>query len=90
MLHPSLNFTIYVPDLYSVSIFEKCQQCYSFVIIQYYCPSAGFRWWGPGAQAWWEAPSADAKCLGRGGSMKSLVFPHIITIYDVILWRHIC
>jgi len=22
--------------------------------------------------------------------MKSLVFPHIINIYDVILWRHIC
>jgi len=21
--------------------------------------------------------------------MKSLVFPHIINIYDVILWRHI-
>jgi len=22
--------------------------------------------------------------------MKSLVFPHIINIYDVILWCHIC
>jgi len=22
--------------------------------------------------------------------MKSLVFPHIINICDVILWRHIC
>jgi len=22
--------------------------------------------------------------------MKSLVFPHIINIYDLILWRHIC
>jgi len=22
--------------------------------------------------------------------MKSLAFPHIINIYDVILWRHIC
>jgi len=29
-------------------------------------PSARFRWWGPGAQAWWEAPGADTKCLGRG------------------------
>ena len=28
--------------------------------------SAGFRWWGPGAQAWWEAPCADTKCLGMG------------------------
>jgi len=28
--------------------------------------------------------------LGRGWSMKSLVFPRIINIYDVILWRHIC
>jgi len=38
--------------------------------------SAGFRWWG--AQAWWEAPCADAKCLGRGWSMKSPAFPHMI------------
>jgi len=22
--------------------------------------------------------------------MKSLVFPHIVNIYDVILWHHIC
>ena len=21
---------------------------------------------GPGAQAWWEAPCADTKCLGKG------------------------
>jgi len=27
---------------------------------------------------------------GTGWSMKSLVFPHIINIYYVILWRHIC
>ena len=58
MLYPSLNFTIYVPGLYSVSIFEKCQQCYSFVIIQYYCPSAGFRWWG----AWGPGVVGGPKC----------------------------
>jgi len=40
---------------------------------------------GPGAQAWWEAPYADARFLGRGWSMKSLVFPHMINIYDIIL-----
>jgi len=28
--------------------------------------SARFRWWGPGAQAWWEAPYADTESLGRG------------------------
>jgi len=22
--------------------------------------------------------------------MKTLLFPHVINIYDVILWRHIC
>ena len=44
----------------------------------------------PGAQAWWEALCADTKCLGRGWSMQSIVFPHIINIYDVILSRHIC
>jgi len=44
---------------------------------------------GPGAQAWWEAPCADTKCLGRGWSIKSLVFPRIINICDVILLRHI-
>jgi len=52
--------------------------------------SAGFRWWVPGAQAWWKAPCADTKCIGRGWSMKSLAFPHIINIYDVISWRHNC
>jgi len=45
---------------------------------------------GPGAQAWWEVPCADKKCLDGGWSMKSLVFPHIINVYDVILWRHVC
>jgi len=43
--------------------------------------SAGFRWWGPGAQAWWEAPCADTESLGRWWSMKSLVFPRIVYIY---------
>ena len=48
-----------------------------------------FRWWGPEAQALREAPCADTKCLGRRWSMKSLVFPHIINIYDVIfIKRH--
>ena len=37
----------------------------------------------PGAQAWWEAPCADTESLGREGSMKSLVFPWIVNIYDV-------
>jgi len=44
---------------------------------------------GPGAQAWWEAPCADTRYLDRGWFMKSLVFPHIIDIYDVILLRYI-
>jgi len=33
---------------------------------------------------------SDIESLGRGWPMKSLVFPLIINIYDVILWRHIC
>jgi len=28
--------------------------------------SAGFRWWGPGAQAWWEVPCADIESSGKG------------------------
>ena len=40
---------------------------------------------GPGAQAWWEAPCEDTKRFGGVWSMKSLVFSHIINIYDVIL-----
>jgi len=40
---------------------------------------------GPGAQAYWEAPCLDTKCFGRELSMKSLAFPRIINIYDVIL-----
>jgi len=32
---------------------------------------------GPGAQAWWEAPCADTESLGRGWSMKSVVFTWI-------------
>ena len=39
----------------------------------------------PGAQAWWEAPCADIESSGRGWRMKSLLFPRIINIYDVIL-----
>ena len=42
---------------------------------------------GHGAQTWWEVP---CECSGRGWLMKSLVFSHIINIYNVILWRHIC
>ena len=45
---------------------------------------------GPGSQAWWETPGAKAESLGRGWSMKSLVFLRIVNIYDIILWRHIC
>jgi len=44
-------------------------------------PAPNFDGGGPGAQAWWEAPCADIKCLGRGWSIKSLVFPRIINIY---------
>jgi len=54
--------------------------------IKFTCVSVGFRWWGLEAQARWEAPCADTKCLDRGWSMKSLVFPHSINIYAVILW----
>ena len=45
--------------------------------------NAGFKWWGPGAQAWWDAPCADIKSLGRGWPMKPPVFPPIINVYDV-------
>ena len=45
---------------------------------------------GPGAQAWWEAPCANIESLSMGWPMKSLVFPHIIDIYDIILSCHIC
>ena len=38
--------------------------------------------WGPGVVG---APCADTKCLSRGWSMKSLVFPDIIDICNVIL-----
>jgi len=38
---------------------------------------------GPVAQAWWEAPCADTESLGMGWSMKSLVFPWIVNIYDI-------
>jgi len=40
---------------------------------------------GGGTQAWWEAPYADIKSLGRAWPIKSLVFPRVINIYDVIL-----
>jgi len=40
---------------------------------------------GAGAQALWEAPCADTECLVKGWSMKSLVFPRIINIYDATL-----
>jgi len=53
-------------------------------------PIAGFRWWGAGAQTWWEAPCADIESLGMGWPMKTLVFPRIINIYDAVLRRHIC
>jgi len=53
--------------------------------------SAGFRWWvdrGPGVVG---GPmcGSSTESLGRGWPMKSLVFPRIINIYDVILWRHL-
>jgi len=35
--------------------FDNCPlaKCY------WHSSSAGFRWWGPGAQAWWEASCTD-------------------------------
>jgi len=36
--------------------------------------SAGFRCWGIGAQAWWEAPCVDVDSLCKGWAIKSLVF----------------
>ena len=41
------------------------------------------------SERWSEALCADTEFLGRWWSMKSLVFPRIVNIYDVILWRHI-
>jgi len=45
---------------------------------------------GLGAQVWGEAPCSDTQSVGKGWSTKSLVFPRIINVYDVILWCHIC
>ena len=60
---------------------------YSYQFFVALCVSAWFRWWGvwgPGVVG------SSIESLGRGLSTKSLVFPHIINIYDVILWRHLC
>jgi len=51
---------------------------------------AGFRWWGPGTQRLVGGPMCGCRIFRYGGRlMKSLVFPRIINIYDVISWRHI-
>jgi len=50
--------------------------------------SAGFRWWGSLGPGVVGGPMCglDIESLGRGWPMKSLVFPLIINIYDVIFW----
>ena len=53
--------------------------------------STGFRWWGLGAQAWWEGPCADTKSLGRGRDGRwSHQYFHGWLIFNVILLCHIC
>jgi len=43
--------------------------------------------WGPGVVG---GPIYGYKMFGYGWSMTSLIFQHIMNIYDVTLWRHIC
>jgi len=60
------HFRLHLVACYSDAIIFLKQFRYIIIETPTVILSVGFRWWGPGAQAWWEAPCANTKCLGRG------------------------
>jgi len=45
---------------------QKMQRSTASLLTLMYSTARDLDGVGPGAQAWWEAPWADTKCLGRG------------------------